>query len=99
MNNNLIGYENILIPNIILFFFNDARVKSISATVTVESSGHFSIDGVNAYKVIGIVLNGYYERVCITNHNSSFRAVLLTNSGTSIVSQGTKLDITAYYIA
>lgn len=78
--------------------FNDARIKSITQIVTVGTSGHFAINGVNAYKVLGIVLNGYYESVCITNHNSSFRAVLLNGSGTSVVSQGTTFSVTAYYI-
>lgn len=80
------------------FYYNDARIKSITQTVTVGTSGHFVINGVTAYKVLGIVLNDYYQRVCITNHNSSFRAVLLHDSGTSVVSQGTTFSVTAYYI-
>lgn len=85
-------------PILFYFFYNDAKVKSIDQTVTVGSSGHFVIDGVKAYQIIGIVVSNYYEKVCITNHNSSFRAVLIAESGNAVVPQGTKLDIRAYYI-
>ena len=36
--------------------------------------------------------------ICITNHNSSFRAVLLTNSGCSAVSSGTKFTVRVFYV-
>ena len=78
---------------------NDARIKYINQQVTVNGdAGHFTVDGVDAKCVIGIVIIDFYKMICITNHNSSFRAVSLTNSGCSVVSSGTKFTVRVFYV-
>lgn len=83
---------------VFIFFYNDARIKSINTYITVENSGHFSISGISTSKILSIHIVDYYKVVYVTNHNSSFRIVETTSSGSNVVASGTKIQIVAYYI-
>lgn len=80
-------------------YHNDAMVKTLFTTITIEAYGHFTVPNVSNENIINVEIIGWYNPTCLTSHGDKWRAMDIGwNKYPTDISEGTTIKVKVWYV-